>query len=182
VRGIGIAVLATLVFATVPATAGVEKTFPRLRVGIGAEPTRGGGVIAGAEYVTRSSMIAWNRRVNSLTLYLLSRRSVTCSTLRRVAAKPGHLVQVHVTSRPSVAVGTPVADAQVAFITVFRNPKIPTKIAGLREGAKLTFTRVNTYPGGVWHGVFQVPQRVYGDGKVYGYSGTFAAKWCDLRR
>lgn len=34
----------------------------------------------------------------------------------------------------------------------------------------------------VWHGVFTVPQRAYGDGKVYGYNGTFAAKWCDLRR
>ena len=86
------------------------------------------------------------------------------------------------TSEPRVSVGIPVADPQVAFITVFRNPKIPTKIAGLKEGAKLTFSRVNSYPGGVWHGVFQVPRRVYGDGKLYGYNGTFAARWCDLRR
>jgi len=182
VRAVGVAALLLTVFAAVPANARIDGAFPRVRAGIGNEPNAGGGVVAGSAYVTHASVIAWSRRVNSLTLYLLERRSVSCATLRRVAAKPGHLIQVHVTSQPRVRVGQPVADPQVAFITVFRNPKIPTKIAGLREGARLTFTRVNSYPGGTWHGSFQVPQRTYGDGKVYGYNGTFAAKWCDLRR
>ena len=40
--------------------------------------------------------------------------------------------QVHVTDEPRVNVGRPVANPQVAFLTIFRNPKVPTKIAGLK--------------------------------------------------
>jgi hypothetical protein len=182
VRSIGIAVLAALVFAAVPASGAVEKTFPRLRIGIGAEPTTGGGVVAGDTFVTHAAVIAWNRRFDSLNLYLLPGKSVTCANLLRVSRKPGHVIQVYVTNRPRVNVGRPVANPQVAFVTVYRNPKIPMHVAGLKEGGRLTFTRLDTYPGGVWHGTFEVPRRQYGDGKVYGYNGTFAAKWCDLRR
>ena len=182
VKGAGVAALALLLFAVVPASAGVEQTFPRLRVGIGHEPTSGGGVVAGEAYVTHAAVIAWNRRFHNLNLYLLSRKTVTCGTLQRVSRKPGHVIQVYVTNRPHVDLGRPLGNAQVAFVTVYRNPKIPMHVAGLKEGGKLTFTRIDSYPGGVWHGVFQVPRRVYGDGKLYGYNGTFAARWCDLRR
>jgi hypothetical protein len=41
---------------------------------------------------------------------------------------------------------------------------------------------MDSFPGGVWHGIFKVPQRYYGDGTLYGYNRTFAAKWCQLRR
>ena len=70
--------------------------------------------------------------------------------------------------------------AQVAFLTINRNPHVPTKVAGLKQGARLTFTSVDSYPGGVWRGVLKVATRRYGNGKVYGYNGTFAAKWCEL--
>ena len=79
-------------------------------------------------------------------------------------------------------VGRPVSGPQVAFLTVDPSPDVPTHIAGLKTGAQLTFTRVDSYPGGVWHGIFKVPRHVYGDGMLYGYSGTFAAKWCQLRK
>jgi hypothetical protein len=32
----------------------------------------------------------------------------------------------------------------------------------------------------VWHGYFAVPKKVYANGELYGYSGTFAAKWCQV--
>jgi hypothetical protein len=88
------------------------------------------------------------------------------------------LIQVRVTDTPRVSVAKPVAAPEVAFVTLYRNQ--PMHVAGLRNGAQLTLTRVDSYPAGVWHGIFKVPRRVYGDGKVYGYSGTFAAKWCQL--
>jgi hypothetical protein len=177
-----VATVVLLAAAAVPASAAVNGTFPRQRLGGGAQPNSGGGVVAGDNYVTRAAVVAWNRKSGDLTLYLLWRKRVSCATLRRTITQPGHLIQVHVTDEPRVNVGRPTPEAQVAFLTIFRNPKVPTKIAGLRHGAQLTFTRVDSYPGGVWHGVFKVPRRVYGDGKLYGYNGTFAAKWCVLRR
>ena len=173
--------LVVLLTAAVPAYAEVQTTFPRLKLGVGNEPTSGGGVVAGDRYVTRTAVIAWNRKFNNLTLYLLWRRRVTCPTLRRTITKPGHLIQVHVTNSPRVNIARPVASPQVAFLTIYRNSAVPTHIAGLKHGAQLRFTRVDSYPGGVWHGTFKVPRRYYGDGKLYGYSGTFAAKWCQLR-
>jgi hypothetical protein len=175
------ALLAALVLTTGVAWASFDSTFPRIKLGSGKEPTSGGGVIAGSPYVTRSAVVAWNEHFGTLTLYLLRGRTVTCATFKRVITKPGHLIQVYVTNQPHVSVNQQVTDPQVAFLTIFKDPNIPTKVAGLKNGARLMFTRVNTYPRGVWHGVFKVPQGVYGDGKVYGYNGTFAAKWCDVR-
>ena len=71
-------------------------------------------------------------------------------------------------------------DPEVAFLTIYRNASRAPHVAGLKHGAQLTFQSVNTYPGGTWRGVFKVPTRIYGDGKLYGYNGTFAAKWCQL--
>jgi hypothetical protein len=178
----GIATLVVALAAVVPAYGAAQKAFPRLRAGVGNEPTSGGGVVAGDAYVTRTAIVSWSRRWNKLTLYLLWRRRVTCGTLQRAVNKAGHLIQVNVTSKPRVSVGVPVADPQVAFLTVYRDPKVPMHVAGLKHGGQLTFTRVDSYPGGVWHGTFKVPRRLYGDGKLYGYNGTFAAKWCERRR
>jgi hypothetical protein len=176
------AAFVVLLTLAAPASATVAQSFPQIRIGTGKQRTTGGGVVAGDRYVTRNAVIAWNRKWHNLTLYLLWRRQVTCATLRQTITKPGHLIQVHVTDAPRVSIGRPVAAPQVAFLTIFRNPAVPTKIAGLKQGARLRFTRVDSFPGGVWHGVFSVPQHVYGDGRLYGYSGTFAAKWCQLRR
>lgn len=170
-----------LVVAAVPGYARLQTSFPRLRLGTSLLITSGGGLAAGDAYYPRAAVVAWNRRWNSLTLYLLLSRGVTCGTLRRVITRPGHLIQVFVTSKPRVYVGRPMADPQVAFLTIHRNPNVPEHVAGLKHGAQLTFTSVDSYPGGVWRGVFQVPFRIYSDGKLYGYKGTFAAKWCELR-
>lgn len=165
--------------AAVPASAHVEKAFPRVRLGAGALTTSGGGIVAGDAYSTRSAAIVWNRKWNTLTLYLLWRRGVTCGNVLRLIGQPGHLIQVHVTSVPRVHVARPMPDAQVAFLTIYRST--PEHVAGLKHGATLTFRSVDSYPGGVWSGTFTVPTRIYGDGKTYGYRGTFAAKFCELR-
>jgi multiple sugar transport system substrate-binding protein len=66
------------------------------------------------------------------------------------------------------------------FLTIFKNPNTPEHIAGLKAGSRLTFESVDSYPGGVWRGRFALPTRTYGDGKVYGYRGTFAAEFCQV--
>jgi hypothetical protein len=141
--------------------------------------TSGGGTVAGDTYVTRSAAIVWSRRWNTLTLYLFWRRNVTCGELVRAVQLPGHLVQVHVADEPRVHVGRPMG-SQVAFLTIYRNPSTPEHIAGLKRGAQLTFESVDSYPGGVWRGRLTLPTRIYGDGKVYGYRGTFAARFCQI--
>ncbi len=168
--------------AAVPAAARVEQAFPRERLGVSLLVTSGGGVVAGNPYVTRSAVIVWSRRWNTLTLYLFRRRKVTCRTLLRAVQVPGHLIQVHVTSKPRVHIRRPMADPQVAFVTIYRNRSAPPHVAGLRHGAKLTFQAVNSYRRGIWRGRLTLATRVYGDGNVYGYHGTFAAQFCQVNR
>jgi hypothetical protein len=171
-----------LAAAAVPASARVDTAFPRVHLGSSVLVTSGGGTVAGDVYATKSAVIVWNRKWNNLTLYLLWRRNVTCTSLVRAAQLPGHLVQVHVASVPRVHVGRPMAGTQVAFVTVYRKQaNKPEHVAGLKNGAKLTLQSVDTFPHGIWTGWFSVPTRMYGDGKVYGYSGTFAATFCQLR-
>ena len=176
------AVVVLAVVAAAPAAARVEQVFPRERLGASVLVTSGGGMVAGDTYVTRSAAVVWSRRWNTLTLYLFWRRNVTCGALLRAVQQPGHLVQVHVAGEPRVHVGRPMADPQVAFLTIYRNPSTPEHIAGLKQGARLTFESVDSYPGGVWRGRFALPTRIYGDGKVYGYRGTFAAEFCQVNR
>src|SRR5436309_10597145 len=90
------AVVVLPVVAAAPAAARVEQAFPRERLGASLLVTTGGGTVAGDTYVTRSAAVVWSRRWNTLTLYLLWRRNVTCGSLLRAIQLPGHLVQVHV--------------------------------------------------------------------------------------
>ena len=179
-RWAALTALVVLVVASTAVASEADKAFPRIQAGVGNEPNSGGGVVDGTPYVPRSTVVAWNRHWGSLTLYLLPRAGVTCTTLRAATQKPGNRIQVYVTSKPTVRVGRPVPDPQVAFVTV--HPEKPMDVAAALHAARLTFSRVDTYPGGVWHGSFIMPHRTYGNGKVYGYHGTFAAKWCQLRK
>ena len=104
------------------------------------------------------------------------------SVLPNLRYMPGHLIQVHVTNKPRIRVGRPVAHPEVAFVTVYRDPSKPEHVAGLQHGAKLIFDRVDSYPRGIWRGRFSLPTRIYGDGMIYGYRGTFAARFCQVRR
>jgi hypothetical protein len=181
-RVVPTALVVILLVAAAPAAARIERAFPRERLGTSLVVTAGGGVVAGHPYRTRSAVVVWSRKWNTLTLYLFRRRKVNCRRLLRAVQVPGHLIQVHVASRPRVRVGRPTAHPQVAFVTVYRDPSRPEHVAGLQHGAKLIFGRVDTYPRGIWRGRFSLPTRVYGDGKIYGYRGTFAARFCQVRR
>jgi hypothetical protein len=181
-RRLILALLVLTLAAAAPAAARINQAFPRERLGVSLAVTSGGGVVAGRPYVTQSAAVVWSRRWSSLTLYLFRRRKVTCRTLLHVAQIPGHLIQIHVTSRPRVHINRPMAQPQVAFLTISRDRARPTHVAGLRHGAKLIFQSVNSYPRGIWRGRFALPTRVYGDGKIYGYRGTFAARFCQVKR
>lgn len=174
-------VVLTLAVAA-PAAARIGRAFPRERIGVSLAVTSGGGIVAGHPYVTRSAAIVWSRRWNTLTLYLFRRKRFACRALSHAVQVPGHLIQIHVTDSPRVHITRPMARPQVAFLTVYRNRSLPTHVAGLKHGAKLIFDSVNSYPRGVWKGRFMLPTRVYGDGKIYGYNGTFAARFCQVKR
>jgi len=180
VRWVALSVLAALVVASSAVGGTSGNTFPRIRAGVGNEPNAGGGIVDGDRFVPRTALVVWNMHWRSLTLYLLPRPNVTCGSLNTARQRPGHQIQVYVTGKPSVRVGRPVRDPQVALVTVYSEK--PMDVAAALHVARLTFTRVDTYPGGVWHGTFDMPHRTYGNGKVYGYHGTFAATWCQLRK
>ena len=79
-RRLVLSLLVVFLAVAVPASARVERTFPRERMGTSFLATSGGGVVTGDRYVTRSAVIAWSRKWNTLTLYLLWRKPVTCAT------------------------------------------------------------------------------------------------------
>jgi hypothetical protein len=174
-----IAVLTAVVLAWLLVPVAAAAVFPRERMGVGNERTAGGGIIAGTRFTPHSAVIAWSRKWSALTLYLLPQRGVTCAKLKHEAAKPGRLIQVSIPSRQRVKVNKPMI-AQAVFLSIPRDPTKPQQASGLKNGPKVTLTRVDTYPGGMWHGRFSVPQLAYDDGRTYAYNGTFAARWCDF--
>jgi hypothetical protein len=171
--------LLALVLAGTALAGSTPKRFPALRYGIGSEPTWGGGTFGGVPYSTRRAVVAWNMKARTLTLYLLRQKHVTCSGLGRAITAPGLLVQALITARPLAhVVGHPIPDQTLQFV-LHRDGR--AAVGALKQGVRLVLTRVDSYPGGVWHGKLSVPKKVYADGKVYGYRGTFAAKWCQVR-
>jgi hypothetical protein len=181
-RRLVLTLLVVTLVAAAPAAARIDRAFPRERLGMSLTVTSGGGVVAGHPYVTRSAAIVWSRRWNTLTLYLFRRTKFSCRTLLHAVQVPGHLIQIHVANSTRVHITRPMAQPEVAFLTVYKNRSKPTHVAGLRHGAKLIFESVNSYPHGIWRGRFTLPTRVYGDGLIYGYRGTFAARFCQVRR
>jgi hypothetical protein len=182
-RRFALSIIAVLVLASSAYAAASGARFPKLRYGIGNEPTAGGGTVKGAPYSTKAAIMAWSQRQRTLTLYLIRSRDVNCSNLKKVITRPGNLVQALIKARPIARyVGRRIPGQTLQFLTYSRNPDAPVKAAGLTQGVRLVLTRVNSYPRGVWHGTLNVPTKVYGDKKVYGYNGSFAARWCELRR
>jgi hypothetical protein len=173
-------VIALSALSVASAWGSASGAFPRIRSGVGGEPTAGSGDIAGDSYVGRSAVVAWNRRFHILTLYLLPNRTTTCASLFEQLHAPGHKIQVQLTTTPRARIG-PVENPEVAFITVFAGDR-PPHVAGLSRGGEVSISRIDTTKGGVWHGSFRVPTRLYGDRLLYGYQGTFAARWCSFAR
>ena len=155
------------------------KRFPALRYGIGNEPTWGGGTFGGVPYSTRQAVVAWSRSARTLTVYVLRQKRVTCSGLEHAITAPGLLVQALITARPLAhVVGHVIPDQTLQFV-LHRDGR--TAVGAMKQGVRLVITRVDSHRGGVWHGRLSVPKKVYADGKLYGYRGTFAAKWCQVR-
>jgi len=66
-RRVVLSLLVVFLAMAVPASARVEKTFPRERLGSSLLVTSGGGVVSGDRYVTKAAVIAWSRKWNTLT-------------------------------------------------------------------------------------------------------------------
>ena len=178
-RALVVCVAVLVVVGSAAAAGKPPKRFPALHYGIGVEPTWGGGTFAGEAYAPRAAVVAWSRKARTLTLYLLRQKHVTCSGLADAVTAPGVLVQALITARPLAhAIGKPIPNQTLQFVT-HREGRVG--VGALKEGVRLVLTRVDTRPAGVWHGKLSVPKKVYADGKLYGYRGTFAARWCQVR-
>lgn len=154
------------------------KRFPALRYGSGNEPNWGGGTFAGIRYKPHQAVVAWNTKARTLTVYLLRQRHVTCASLNDAITAPGLLVQALITARPlKRVVGHAIPDQTLQFV-LHRNGRVA--VGAMKNGVRLVLTRVDSHRNGIWHGRLSVPKKVYADGKLYGYRGTFAAKWCQV--
>jgi hypothetical protein len=174
-----VAVVVVLALASSALAAGQPpKRFPALRYGAGAEANWGGGTFAGIPYKPHQAVVAWNTKARTLTLYLLRQKHVTCLTLNQAITAPGLLVQALITARPlSRVVGHTIPNQTLQFV-LHQNGRVG--VGAMKDGVQLVLTRVDTYRNGVWHGRLSVPKKIYADGKLYGYHGTFAARWCQV--
>jgi hypothetical protein len=155
------------------------KRFPALRYGVGAEPNWGGGTFAGVRYKPHQAVVAWAMKARTLTLYLLRQKHVGCSSLDHAITAPGLLVQALITARPlSRVVGHVIPNQTLQFV-LHRDGRVA--VGAMKQGVRLVLTRIDSHRGGVWHGRLSVPKKIYADGKLYGYRGTFAARWCQVR-
>ncbi len=168
---------AVAALAVVSPAGGAAAPFPSQQAGSGAEPTAGRGSFGGVPFHARSAAIQWDGTARTLTLYLFGRPDVRCSGLHRaVAIRRGRSVQVLVTRRAAkLPIDRAIGDRFVRFVKRFGATDVEIQLVQQRVG--LRFTRIDTRPGGVWHGRLDVTPRVLNE-KRYSYAGTFAARWC----
>ncbi len=171
------AATAVLVAALSCAAVAVGAPFPSERAGSGAEPTHGSGHFGETAFTARSAVVQWDGRLRLLTLYVFERPAVRCSGLQRMLdIRRGRSIQVVVTRRRArLPIARTIQPLFVRFVE--RHGATDAELQAVQSGALVRFSRVDTRPGGTWHGRLAIrPHRVAG--ASYSYDGTFAATWC----
>ena len=172
--------LAVVVLACLLVPVASAAVFPRERMGIGNERTTGGGIIAGTRFTPRSAVVVWKRKWSSLTLYLLAQKGVTCAKLKHEAG--GRAASSRSASRAPH--GSTSTSRRSRRPSSSRSPA--TRRSPSRRRASRTARR-SPSPGSTptlaacGTGGSRCRSLAYGDGRVYAYKGTFAARWCDFR-
>ncbi len=170
-----VVLVAALCCATLADAGGVP--FPSERAGSGTEPTRGSGRFGETAFTARSAVVQWDGRMRLLTLYVFERSAVGCGGLRRtIDVRRGRSIHVVVTRRSArLPIGRRIPPLFVRFVE--RQGATDAELQVVQLGALVRFTRVDTRPGGTWHGRLAIrPHRVAR--ASYSYAGTFAATWC----
>jgi hypothetical protein len=159
--------------ACLAGAAAASTPIPNAAVGSGSEPTAGGGIISGKPFVARYALAQLDISFDQLEIYLLPSKLACNDTF---FAKPPFVVVTVDSAKAPLVVGRPSLENGVAFVQVDFHPP-GSKYYSIQPGASITITRVDPKPGGMWHGRLTV-KRQRSDGKVFSYSGTFAARWC----
>lgn len=172
-----VVLVAALCCAAVAVAVAAGAPFPSERAGSGTEPTRGNGRFGETAFTARSAVVQWDGRMRLLTLYVFERPAVRCDGLQRtIDVRRGRSIQVVVTRRRArLPIGRRIPPLFVRFVE--RHGATDAELQAVQLGALVRFSRVDTRPGGTWHGRLAIrPHRVAR--ASYSYDGTFAATWC----
>src|SRR5262245_16954200 len=166
------AVVVAAALAAAATTAAAKPPLPTQPQGSGSERTSGAGTIAGAAFVARAALVEADSISGDVSVYLLGRPS-GCRVISYADA-PFVWVIVHTEGSPLV-VGKPSLSNGRDQVQV--NFTLKDHYVAVQPGVQLVLTRVDPSKGGTWHGRLSVRKTTY-KGKVYAFTGTFAARWC----
>jgi hypothetical protein len=164
--------------------AGVSATYPPQIAGHGVERTAGMGVFADTPFHPRSALVDYETgrsccpegTVGDVSVYLFERSGVRCRSLEAAKSRRFFSYEVQTDGRP-VPVGRPFSLSSFFQQASFN---VVGLTEGVQSGARIVFTRVDTRPGGVWHGTIRVVSTRL-SGHRYAFHGSFAAAWCGSR-
>jgi hypothetical protein len=158
--------------------------YPAQHQGSGREKTAGSGIFAGTRFVPRSALSDYEigpsccpqKTIGEVNVFLSERPSVTCRSLEAAKSKRffSYTVETDGNKLPTGRVAPSSFFQQASF-------NIVGLTTGFQPGVSIVFTRIDTSPGGVWHGRINVPRQTYNH-KTYALTGTFAARWCGTKR
>jgi hypothetical protein len=158
--------------------------YPAQHEGAGKEPTTATGIFAGTQFVPRSALADYElgasccpqKTVGQVNVYLFEQPGVGCGNLEKAKGKRffSYTLETDGKTLPAGRVAPASLFQQASFNVV-------GSTTGFQPGVSITFTRIDTAPGGEWHGRIKVPLQKFG-GKTYSLDGTFAADWCGTKR
>ena len=140
-------------------------------------------IFAGTAFVARSALVNYEigksccpaKSVGNVNVFVFERAGITCAILE--SAKSARFFSYTVeTDGKRLPVGRAPSSAffqQASF-------NIVGLTTGFQPGVSIMFTRIDTATGAVWHGRVTVPRQTYNK-KLYGFNGTFAARWCGTK-
>jgi hypothetical protein len=158
--------------------------YPAQHQGAGHATIEGRGVFAGTAFVPRSALVDYelgksccpDKTVGEVTVYLFEAPGVGCSKLEQAKGKRFFSYEVETDGKK-----LPVGRAAPAKFFQQASFNIVGLTTGFQPGVSIVFTRIDTRPGGIWHGRISVPRQTY-NGKTYALRETLAARWCGTKR
>lgn len=166
-------ILVVVVAGVVVASALGKTPLPSKAQGTGEQPTAGGGVVASVPFTARSALVQYDKASGDVYVYLFKKKA-GCH-LVSFSDAPYVWVWIHTEGTP-LDVGRPMRTSGTSrFVQV--NFVLHDRYIAVQPGVRLTFTRVDPARRSLWHGRLTVARKT-NKGKVFSYSGTFAARWC----
>jgi hypothetical protein len=151
--------------------------FPRQVAGNGSEQTSGGGRDYGVAFRARSAIIFWTtgpRPFGGRLMLEIVDRPAVCARTPTVSGPPLRTLNMALPiGRGALPLGRALP-GRLSFSKVIA----PGRVVFTAVPARATVTRVDTRPGGIWHGRLVAPGRRVPGAGILAFQGTFAARWC----